>query len=86
MAWPGQQPINRGGGTGHSVVRPEAWWAREDLNLGPLPCQGSALTPELRARSFTAILRDRLQPVKAKGNPLPGSESRLTHGPLAYNA
>ena len=19
------------------------WWAREDLNLGPLPCQGSAL-------------------------------------------
>jgi hypothetical protein len=27
----------------------QAWWAREDLNLGPLPCQGSALTPELRA-------------------------------------
>ena len=29
------------------------WWAREDLNLGPLPCQGSALTPELRARPCT---------------------------------
>ena len=33
------------------------WWAREDLNLGPLPCQGSALTPELRARACTAIIR-----------------------------
>ena len=33
-----------------SPVHPLAWWAREDLNLGPLPCQGSALTPELRAR------------------------------------
>ena len=34
--------------------RNRSWWAREDLNLGPLPCQGSALTPELRARAFRA--------------------------------
>ena len=38
--------------TTHSEVGSNSlhWWAREDLNLGPLPCQGSALTPELRAR------------------------------------
>ena len=28
-----------------------AWWAIKDLNLGPLPCEGSALTTELIARS-----------------------------------
>jgi hypothetical protein len=22
----------------------EAWWATKDLNLGPLPCEGNALT------------------------------------------
>ncbi len=32
-----------------STKHRKIWWAREDLNLGPLPCQGSALTPELRA-------------------------------------
>lgn len=26
----------------------EKWWPREDLNLRPLPCQGSALPAELR--------------------------------------
>jgi hypothetical protein len=26
------------------------WWATKDLNLGPLPCEGSALTTELVAR------------------------------------
>ena len=26
------------------------WWAIKDLNLGPLPCEGSALTTELIAR------------------------------------
>ena len=26
------------------------WWAIKDLNLGPLPCEGSALTTELNAR------------------------------------
>jgi len=25
------------------VVR-KKWWATKDLNLGPLPCEGSALT------------------------------------------
>jgi hypothetical protein len=25
------------------------WWATKDLNLGPLPCEGSALTTELVA-------------------------------------
>jgi hypothetical protein len=28
----------------------EEWWATKDLNLGPLPCEGSALTTELVAR------------------------------------
>ena len=27
------------------------WWAIKDLNLGPLPCEGSALTTELIART-----------------------------------
>jgi Flp pilus assembly protein protease CpaA len=27
----------------------KAWWATKDLNLGPLPCEGSALTTELVA-------------------------------------
>ena len=26
------------------------WWAIEDLNLGPLACEASALTTELTAR------------------------------------
>ncbi len=30
----------------------EVWYARQDLNLRPLPPQGSALSPELRARNF----------------------------------
>ncbi len=30
----------------------EEWWATKDLNLGPLPCEGSALTTELVARQF----------------------------------
>src|SRR5271154_1110434 len=27
------------------------WWATKDLNLGPLPCEGSALTTELVAHA-----------------------------------
>lgn len=48
-------PLARSGRTNPLI--PATWWAREDLNLGPLPCQGSALTPELRARR-TRILRN----------------------------
>ena len=29
----------------------QKWWATKDLNLGPLPCEGSALTTELVARN-----------------------------------
>jgi hypothetical protein len=32
-------------------AKQKAWWATKDLNLGPLPCEGSALTTELVARS-----------------------------------
>ena len=28
------------------------WWARKDLNLGPMDYESTALTAELRARSF----------------------------------
>src|SRR5271167_4972865 len=31
-------------------IKFEAWWAIKDLNLGPLPCEGSALTTELIAQ------------------------------------
>src|SRR5580704_18569601 len=31
---------------------PRKWWATKDLNLGPLPCEGSALTTELVARAI----------------------------------
>ena len=31
------------------------WWAIKDLNLGPLPCEGSALTTELIAPCFHSI-------------------------------
>ena len=49
----------------------QGWWAREDLNLGPLPCQGSALTPELRAPSLcTAILRYRDHHVNGQVPPM----------------
>ena len=29
----------------------DEWWATKDLNLGPLPCEGSALTTELVAHA-----------------------------------
>ena len=45
----------------------EQWWAREDLNLGPLPCQGSAL-PLSYAPDRLRILRYHPAPVKATGN------------------
>jgi hypothetical protein len=28
----------------------ETWWARKDLNLGPMDYESTALTAELRAR------------------------------------
>jgi hypothetical protein len=33
-------------------IRESGWWAIKDLNLGPLPCEGSALTTELIARAL----------------------------------
>jgi hypothetical protein len=33
------------------------WWAIKDLNLGPLPCEGSALTTELIARFCNCVKR-----------------------------
>src|ERR1700735_2989529 len=33
------------------------WWAIKDLNLGPLPCEGSALTTELIARFCKSVNR-----------------------------
>jgi MoxR-like ATPase len=35
------------------------WWAIKDLNLGPLPCEGSALTTELIARTQTQFCNRR---------------------------
>lgn len=32
----------------HTNGRTKKWWPREDSNLRPLPCQGSALPTELR--------------------------------------
>jgi hypothetical protein len=35
---------------GRIKARRGEWWATKDLNLGPLPCEGSALTTELVAQ------------------------------------
>ena len=51
------------------------WWAREDLNLGPLPCQGSALTPELRARPATRFYGTGDTPSRTRLSP-PGRPAR----------
>ena len=34
------------------------WWAVEDLNLGPLACEASALTTELTAQTFILSFKD----------------------------
>ena len=39
---------NRPNATSH----PLTWWAVEDLNLGPLACEASALTTELTAPGY----------------------------------
>ena len=63
-----------------------AWWAREDLNLGPLPCQGSALTPELRAPALHRILRNGPHPRQGRqGTHACHRKECLTRRPLAYN-
>ena len=31
------------------------WWARKDLNLGPMDYESTALTAELRAHTFTKL-------------------------------
>jgi hypothetical protein len=40
-----------------SVGTAIGWWAIKDLNLGPLPCEGSALTTELIARFCNSVKR-----------------------------
>jgi hypothetical protein len=35
----------------NSLIRGD-WWARKDLNLGPMDYESTALTAELRARFF----------------------------------
>jgi hypothetical protein len=32
------------------------WWARKDLNLGPMDYESTALTAELRARSYLRLI------------------------------
>ena len=34
----------------HGAESRQVWWAIEDLNLGPLACEASALTAELTAQ------------------------------------
>ncbi len=36
----------------------QKWWAIKDLNLGPLPCEGSALTTELIAHKQNLVAED----------------------------
>ena len=43
--------------------RTKKWWPREDSNLRPLPCQGSALPTELRDQQH---LRAEIIPKKNK--------------------
>jgi hypothetical protein len=39
-----------GGGKGWNCLLEKGWWARKDLNLGPMDYESTALTAELRAR------------------------------------
>lgn len=47
----------RGQGMGVRILVVKKWCAREDSNLRPLPPQGSALSPELRAHEVDAAVR-----------------------------
>ena len=48
---PSLDPLHIEGGVSCQILM---WWAIEDLNLGPLACEASALTAELIALTYPA--------------------------------
>src|SRR5271170_6574881 len=57
------------------------WWATKDLNLGPLPCEGSALTTELVAHAVRQF-RGRTEFPEKSGSKGRRGCSRNLHGHL----
>ena len=45
------------------LLAAQLWWAVEDLNLGPLACEASALTTELTARLGVHIYGTKKRPL-----------------------